>query len=227
MKMTILSDLLFSSRMNREFELVARRYHEHWRLSENIKRIVDRPITTCSLCSSVDEDKVSVLGLYYDSMPFNSVTMLDSAAVTITSLLDQQSDDVRDETLERYIEILNPDVVRNHYFLNLCCEKEKNVNDWDVAEMLKALMLSLKTESVCLRQYANLTKLLKKECHGTCNTFLTSKKLDAIKQQKNDGSSPIYFISDRNNELMAIRHKRNNTADRIRIACRILGVELK
>ncbi len=100
---------------------------------------------------------------------------------------------------------------------------EKSVNDWDVTEVLKSLMSSLKTDSVCLRQYANLTKLLKNECRGTCNTFVTSRKQDAIERRNNAVSLPTFFISHEHKDLMATKEKRNNTANRIAIACRILG----
>ncbi|MES9879353.1 MAG: hypothetical protein ABW185_00535 [Sedimenticola sp.] len=149
-------------------------------------------------------------------MPFNSVTMLDAAVVTIMCSLEREDDALH------YIQLLNPDVIRNHYFLNLCYEKEKSVKDWDVTEVLKSLMSSLKTESVCLRQYANLTKLLKNECRGTCNTFVTSRKRDAVERRNNAVSLPAFFISDRNKDLMATNENRNNTASRLRIACRIL-----
>ncbi len=83
-------------------------------------------MTTCALCSSVDKNRISVLCLYYDSMSFNSVTMLDAAVVTVMCSLDEPCDD--DDRVQHYVELLNPDVIRNHYFLNVCYENEKTVN---------------------------------------------------------------------------------------------------
>ncbi len=51
--------------------------------------------------------------------------MLDAAVVTIMCSLEREDDALH------YIQLLNPDVIRNHYFLNLCYEeREELLKDW-------------------------------------------------------------------------------------------------
>lgn len=223
--MTVLSDLLFTDCKNETYKQIAELYHTKWTDVENVKRILKTPITTCVLCSLFNkENSVSVLGLYYDSMIFSSVTLLDAAVVTIMCLLKDSEFSLESDDLNHLVETLNPDVIRNHYFLNVCCEREKCINDWDVIEILKSLMLSFKTSTVCLRQFANLTKLLKKECVGTCNEFKNNSQLDVIENQQ-QSTTPMFFISEANKGLAASREKKNNTAERLKIACSIFSVE--
>ena len=221
--MSMILDLLFTERKNEIYANIAKAYHNYWTSTENIKKILKTPIATCALCSSSDNNMISVLGIYYDSMPFNSVTLLDASVVSIMSLLEEDQLDTENESLLAYFDILNPDVIRNHYFLNMCNERERAINDWDVIEILKALMLSLKTNSTYLRQYANLTKLLKKECIGTCNSFINGNHLNTIEKQQND-SGPSYFISEKNKDLTEAKNKKNNTSKRIAIAHEIVQI---
>lgn len=223
--MTVLSDLLFTDGRNETYKQIVELYHSYWTDTDNVKRILKTPITTCILCSSFDKEKISVLGLYYDSMSVSSVTLLDAAVVTIMCLLEDDQLSLENIALKHLVETLNPDVIRNHYFLNVCCEREKCINDWDVIEILKTLMLSFKTSTVCLRQFANLTKLLKKECLGTCNTFKTTSQLDVIENQQRS-STPLFFISQLNKGLTASREKKNNTANRLKIVCTVLNFPL-
>lgn len=215
--MSMVSDLLFSDVKNELYETICKAYHKYWTSTDNIKRILKTPITTCALCSSFDSNVISVLGIYYDSMPYNSVTLMDASVVSIMCLLDEEKLNIDNDSLLVCFDTLNPDVIRNHYFLNMCNERERCINDWDVIEILKTLMLNLKTNSTYLRQYANLTKLLKRECLGSCNTFITRKQLSVIEKQQDD-SGPSYFISERNKDLAEAKSKKNNTSKRISIA---------
>lgn len=221
--MTIISDLLFTERKNECYAKIAKAYHTYWISTKNIKKILKTPIATCALCSSFDNKAITVLGIYYDSMPYNRVTMLDASVVSIMCLLKEEHLDTENDSLLACFDSLNPDVIRNHYFLNMCNERERGINDWDVIEILKALMLNLKTNSVYLRQYANLTKLLKKECLGSCNSFITGNHLNIIEKQQND-SGPSFFISERNKGLTEARSKKNNTSKRISIAHGIVQI---
>ena len=218
--MSMISDLLFTDKKNELYETIAKAYHNYWTSIDNVKKILKTPITTCALCSSYENSVISVLGIYYDSMPYNSVTILDASVVSIMCLLNEEQLNIDNESLLACFDKLNPDVIRNHYFLNICNERERCINDWDVIEILKTLMLNLKTNSTYLRQYANLTKLLKKECLGTCNTFITRKQLNVIEKQQND-SGPSYFISERNKDLAEAKSMKNNTSKRIAIAHQI------
>ena len=218
--MTILSDLLFGETRNQEFKNIAEFYHNFWTSLENVKKVFESPITTCTLCSAFDVSSIRVLGLYYDSMPFNSVTLIDACVVTIMCLAGEENLSVENHVVKNLVEQLHPDVIRNHYFLNLCDEREKSVNDWDVIEMLKSLMLSLKTSSASLRQFANLTKLLKNVCQGKCNTFICNNQLDVIEKQQMQKAQ--YFISEKNRNLTSSRKKKNNTCNRIHIVFKIM-----
>ena len=211
--MTVLSELLFSETRNQEYKDIAESYHNFWTSIENVKKVFESSVTTCILCSSFDVSSIRVLGLYYDSMPFNSITLLDASVVTIMCLAGEANLSSENHIVRNLIEQLHPDMIRNHYFLNLCDEREKSVNDWDVIEMLKSLMLGLKTNTVNLRQFANLTKLLKNVCQGNCNTFIN--QLDVIEKQQRKKAQ--FFISEKNKNLTLSKKKKNNTANRIQI----------
>ena len=220
--MTVLSDLLFNDSRNEQYLSVAKYYYDFWTLQTNIKRLIDIPITICSLCSGYDKRSIAVLGIYYDSMPFNSVMMLDAAAVTIMTLLNCV-DDL--EEIKKLVSVLNPDIIRNHYFMNICSQREKCINDWDVIEILKSLSMQIKNDAVDIRQYANLTKLLKNECLGTCNTYKTTYN-ETMARKQNTDSTPIYFISDEHTSLLQSTDLSNNTHNRIQIVCDILDIQI-
>jgi len=215
--MTVLSDLLFSNTRNSQYKLIAEYYYKYWTDPENIRTIYEVPITTCKLCTLEKDKSIKALGMFYDSLPFHSVTLLDAASVTIMSLLEPECIETIGPEVISYVSILNPDIIRNHFFLNICDEKDKLVTDWDVIEILKSLMLTLKTDTVCLRQYANLTKLLKNECTGTCNTFVSGDLQDILHRQQKSAATAIYFISDTNKLLMSNTQSKENTANRFLI----------
>lgn len=185
---------------------------------------MESKMTSCSLCSNFENEPIAVLGLYYDSLPLTSVSLLDSAVVTIMCLLKEEELHIDNPRFVQFVDSLNPDVMRNHYFLNFCNTKEKSINDWDVTEILKTLMFSLKNGTVCIRQFANLTKLLKHECVGQCNTFKTNDILGVL--EKRLGSNTEFYISDKNTLQMSNYDKGDNTAERFKIACNQLKIEM-
>ena len=224
MTMSILPSVLFTSIHNDTYQDICQFYFEYWSMPENISSVMDLKITSCTLCSYFDAESIAVLGLYYDSLPFTSVTLLDAAVVTIMCLLKEEELNTDNPRFLECVKQLNPDVIRNHYFLNFCNTQEKTVNDWDVTEMLRSLMSSLKSGTVCIRQFANLTKLLKQECKGQCNTFKTKHQIDALENISK--SEPEFYISDRHRSRIQTFEKCDNTAERFKIACAQLGIEL-
>ena len=222
--MSLLPSILFTNIHNELYQKVCQFYYEYWSTPDNIASIMDLKITSCNLCSYFDTQAIAVLGLYYDSLPFTSVSLLDSAVVTIMCLLKEDELNVDNPRFLECVRQLNPDVIRNHYFINFCNTQEKTVNDWDVTEMLRSLMSSLKTGTACIRQFANLTKLLKKECKGECNTFKTKHQIDAL--EKVLKSEPEFYISDRHRLRLEAHENNDNTAERFKIACMELGIEL-
>lgn len=219
--MSVLSDLLFRESRNPLYEEMARFYYNYWTSIENVKKILTSPIALCNLCTSAKREAISVLGIYFDSLPFTSVTILDAATVTIMSLLEKDQLSVESKDFQNLVETINPDVIRNHYFMNLCDQKEKRIHDWDAIQILKSLMLHLKASTVNLRQYANLTKFLKNECQGSCNTFINQSKLEGIeKRQTND--KPKFFVSDKFRDYERWTQDKDNTPNRFLIAFHIL-----
>lgn len=222
--MSILLELLCGNNRNDAYRELAKFYYDYWTKVENVKRLTYTEISTCVLCSSCDQDAIAVLGIYYDSMPFLIVTMLDAAVVTIMSLLKGDELSIEHETFKNLVETINPDVIRNHFFLNKCNLREKSVQDWDVIKILKAMMLHMKTDTVCLRQYANLTKFLKNECQGSCNTFQTQNRLCTIEKQTKD-TAPQYFVS--NKMVKTWGEEKDNIAKRFEISSSITNLHEK
>jgi hypothetical protein len=220
--MSILLELLCRSNRNDAYHKLASFYHDYWTTDENIKRLISTPISTCSLCSLFDRNAIAVLGIYYDSLPFLSVTMLDAAVVTIMSLLREDQLSIEDETFKNLVETVNPDVIRNHFFINSCNLREKSVQDWDVTKILKAIMLHMKTDTICLRQYANLTKFLKNECQGSCNSFLNHSQLEVIEKQHKE-TAPKFFVSEKCKTTKVWSGENDNTAKRLDISCQIIA----
>ena len=220
--MTVLADILFNNNRNDQYASIAKYYYDFWTLKTNIKRCVDTPITICSLCSDYNKSRIAVLGLYFDSMPLNSVMILDAATVTIMCLLDSV-DDL--EEIKKLVSVLNPDIIRNHYFMNICNEREKCINDWDVIEILKSLMMQIKNDAIDIRQYANITKLLKNECLGTCNTYKSTYNASIERKQSNN-TIPDYFISEEHKRLLQSSDSSNNTFERIKVVCDIMEIQI-
>ncbi len=171
----MLAKLLFSSELNETYKDIANIYHKYWSETDNVKRIFRTPITTCSVCSTYNSNAVSVLGLYFDAMPYHSVTVLDAAVLTIMTILHKDQLLSDNEAAMHIISTLDPDTIKNHYFINVCGQRERVTNDLDVVEFLKKILFGIKTKTTNIRDYANLTKLLKKECIGDCNTFFYIK----------------------------------------------------
>jgi hypothetical protein len=219
----MLAKLLFSSELNETYKDIANIYHKYWSETDNVKRIFRTPITTCSVCSTYNSNAVSVLGLYFDAMPYHSVTVLDAAVLTIMTILHKDQLLSDNEAAMHIISTLDPDTIKNHYFINVCGQRERVTNDLDVVEFLKKILFGIKTKTTNIRDYANLTKLLKKECIGDCNTFLNQNQLVNIeKQHRNAG--PKFFIKQQSYTNSSI--KQNNTSNRFQIACDIIGIKL-
>jgi hypothetical protein len=215
--MTVLTDILFTDSQNQKYREIAQLYYDYWKDPINVQKYLEVPITTCKLCSFQNIDSIAALGLYYDSMPFHTFTMLDAAVVSIMSLFDAYSDESSGNEILSYVANINPDIIRNHFFLNLCSLTEKSVTDWDVIEILKSMMFNFKSDTICLRQYANLTKLLKQECIGTCNTFVLKYFKDAIQKQGRDEVASKFFMSDKNKYLISKQQSKDNTSQRFTI----------
>ena len=220
--MTVVSDLLFTDTKNQLYEAVAEHYCNYWNDPTNVRNILKEKNSTCKLCSLSNIDVISVLGLYYDSMPYHTLTLLDAAVVSIMSLANTESIQSIGEEIQVYVTEMNPDVIRNHFFLNVCVEREKTVNDWDVIEILRSMMFHLKTDTVVLRQYANLTKLLKNECMGKCNTFVSKDLQNLIDRHQKDETASGFFFSEKNKDSLSKKQSKDNTSNRLIILMKVI-----